>query len=142
MQLPPSDEIVMVSGLHPICARKARYFDDVRFQERILPPPLLTHDTRAHPDDWSGRALPLRPSHTVTPEEDEGEAEDPKYADRRQQPELTQKALATREPDDNEFVPDFIEDLDEDAPRARRMNDLMKGVARQASLDPNDDLGL
>ena len=142
MQLPPSDEIVMVSGLHPIRARKARYFEDARFQERILPPPLPSNDTRAHPDDWSGRALPLRQSPTLTLEEDEGEAEDPRNADRRRQPELTQEALATREPEDNEFVPEFVDDLDEDAPRARRMNDLMQSVARQASLDPNDHLGL
>ncbi len=47
MQLPPSDEIVVVSGLHPIRARKARYFEDARCQERILPPPLPSHDTPA-----------------------------------------------------------------------------------------------
>jgi hypothetical protein len=29
-----------------------------------------------------------------------------------------------------------------DAPRIGRMNDLMQGIARQASLDPDDDLGL
>ncbi len=28
MQLSPSDEIVMVSGLYPIRAKKARYFED------------------------------------------------------------------------------------------------------------------
>ena len=142
MQLPPSDEIVMVSGLHPIRARKARYFEDARLQERIVPPPLPSHDTHAHPDDWSGRISPLRPSLTLALEEDEGEAEDPKNADRRRQPELTQETLATREPVDNEFVPDLMDDLDEDVLRARRMNGLMQGVARQASLDPNDDLGL
>lgn len=30
MQLPPADEIVMVSGLYPIRAKKARYFEDER----------------------------------------------------------------------------------------------------------------
>ena len=42
MQLPPTDEIVMVSGVHPIRAKKARYYEDERFQERILPPPAPT----------------------------------------------------------------------------------------------------
>ena len=28
MQLPPADEIVMVSGCHPIRAKKARYYED------------------------------------------------------------------------------------------------------------------
>ncbi len=39
MQLPPSDELVLVSGLAPIRAKKARYFDDRRLAGRILPPP-------------------------------------------------------------------------------------------------------
>ncbi len=42
MQLPPTDEIVMVSGVHPIRAKKARYYEDARLQERILPPPAPT----------------------------------------------------------------------------------------------------
>ena len=41
MQLPPADEIVMVAGTPPIRAKKARYYEDRRFQERILPPPTL-----------------------------------------------------------------------------------------------------
>lgn len=32
----------MMSGLHPIRAKKARYYEDGRFQERILAPPALT----------------------------------------------------------------------------------------------------
>ena len=40
MQLPPDDELVLVSGCHPIRARKARYFEDPQLQARILPPPV------------------------------------------------------------------------------------------------------
>ena len=39
MQLPPTDEIVLVSGLPPIRAKKARYYEDRRLTARILPPP-------------------------------------------------------------------------------------------------------
>ena len=39
MQLPPDDEIVMVAGVPPIRAKKARYFEDWRLAERILPAP-------------------------------------------------------------------------------------------------------
>ena len=39
MQLPPVDEIVMVAGTSPIRAKKVRYYEDQRFQDRILPPP-------------------------------------------------------------------------------------------------------
>jgi len=41
MQLPPSDELVLVSGIHPILAKKAHYYEDPRLQERILGPPSL-----------------------------------------------------------------------------------------------------
>lgn len=39
MQLSPDDEIVMVAGVPAIRARKARYFEDRRLTNRILPPP-------------------------------------------------------------------------------------------------------
>jgi type IV secretion system protein VirD4 len=53
MQLPPADEIVMLSGLYPIRAKKARYYEDARFQERIKAPPDLTRPKEGRPDDWS-----------------------------------------------------------------------------------------
>jgi type IV secretion system protein VirD4 len=57
MQLPPSDELVLVSGVQPIRAKKARYYEDLRFQERILPPPSLVGLVQKLPaarhDDWS-----------------------------------------------------------------------------------------
>jgi type IV secretion system protein VirD4 len=42
----------------------------------------------------------------------------------------------------HEFALDQVDEMEEDAPRIGRMSDLMQGVARQASLDPGDDLGL
>ncbi|MEZ5656274.1 MAG: conjugal transfer protein TraG [Sphingobium sp.] len=41
MQLPPSDELVLVSGAPPIRAQKLRYYEDRAFAERVLPPPAL-----------------------------------------------------------------------------------------------------
>ena len=41
MQLPPTDEIVLISGLPPIRARKLRYYEDRRFTLASLPPPAL-----------------------------------------------------------------------------------------------------
>lgn len=40
MQMPTSDEIIMVSGCPPILAKKLRYFEDHNFTERILSPPV------------------------------------------------------------------------------------------------------
>jgi len=41
MQLPPDDELVLVSGIAPIRARKARYYEDRQLTRRILAPPAL-----------------------------------------------------------------------------------------------------
>ncbi|MFT9198769.1 type IV secretory system conjugative DNA transfer family protein, partial [Gluconobacter oxydans] len=145
MQLPPADEIVMVSGLYPIRAKKARYFEDARFQERILPPPKPTPPKDGCPDDWSRRPLPPRPpapdaaAETRTVEDEE---EDPKQSARRHQPELDEGTVEKKEPMENEFTPDPVDEFDDIAPRNNRMNDLMRGVARQASLDRGDELEL
>jgi type IV secretion system protein VirD4 len=57
MQLPPTDEIVLVAGHRPVRARKLRYFEDRVFRQRVLPAPDLATDgyrdlpiPRAH--DW------------------------------------------------------------------------------------------
>jgi len=41
MQLPPSDELVLVAGAPPIRARKLRYYEDANFKARVLPAPAL-----------------------------------------------------------------------------------------------------
>lgn len=142
MQLPQTDEIVMVSGVHPIRAKKARYYEDARLQERILPPPVPAQSTKGRSDDWSSRPLPPRPPAPELRDDDAADDEDPKAADRRRQPELNQETAMKNLPIDNEFALDPTDELEEDAPRVGRMNDLIQGLARQASLDPGDDLGL
>jgi len=61
MQLPPSDELVLVSGIHPILAKKVRYYEDRRFRGRILPPPSLAGSVKKlqkeRRDDWSALFL-------------------------------------------------------------------------------------
>jgi len=154
MQLPPADEIVMMSGIHPIRAKKARYFEDQRFAERILPVPAPnTGNTPAKLDDWS--SLPL-PPEVVVVEPDKGtkpgdgkkppkakvEA-DPANAGIRREPELPEheEVVPTKAAPPPEFA--FPEESDEDdAARANALRRQMSGLARQASLDPADDLGL
>ena len=41
MQLPATDELVLISGLAPIRATKLRYFEDRNFTTRVLPAPAL-----------------------------------------------------------------------------------------------------
>lgn len=62
MQLPPSDELVLVSGHPPIRAEKLRYFEDRNFTARVLPAPVPAADSyadrpEARPDEWSGLAI-------------------------------------------------------------------------------------
>ncbi len=59
MQLPATDELVLVSGLSPIRARKLRYFEDPTFSDRVLAPPTLSDGPYADRpklllDDWTG----------------------------------------------------------------------------------------
>ena len=107
-----------------------------------MAPPMLTKSNGGRLDDWSSRPLPPRPRALETLNDDQTDDEDQKAADRRQQPELDRDTVENKEPLENEFASDLVDELDEDVPRIRRMNDMMQGVARQASLDPGDDLGL
>lgn len=143
MQLPPDDEIVLVSGIPPVRAKKARYYQDTRFRERLLPPPTPVRPETACADDWSGHPLPLRPEVIdPTPAEDSKDDEDQTGSEHRQQPELSRtRTVEKKEPLDDEFSPD-IEDTDDDTARIDRMNKMMRGIARQASLDPADGIDL
>ena len=75
MQLPPDEEVVMISGCPPINAAKLRYYQDKNFIGRVLPPPVLAVGAyadcpTARSDDWSGTALPVIPG--VPPSDDAG----------------------------------------------------------------------
>ncbi len=144
MQLPPADEIIMVAGTPPIRAKKARYFEDRRFQERIQPPPELTKQTAAKADDWSSLAVPARPEiEDAAAKDGQSDDEDPTGSERRHQPELNKAGTVEKKAlIDNEFAADFGDDEEDDSARMSRMNQVMHGVARQVSLDPNDGMDL
>ncbi|WP_372085025.1 conjugal transfer protein TraG [Tistrella mobilis] len=146
MQLPPSDEIVMVAGTPPIRAKKTRYYEDARFNERILPPPTHTAPKEGRPDDWTTRPLPARPAVAETKAAAANQDnEDPTDSERRHQPELSRvKPVEKKVPIENPFEldADRDEDMDDAATRNRRMTGIMQGVARQVSLDPNDGMEL
>ena len=142
MQLPPSDEIVMVAGIHPIRARKARYYEDVRLTERIMPPPSIPHVDKLPADDWSARAVPERPVLDARdlPIVLTGDDEDPTDSEKRRQHELSRSTSVLVEPAiEGEF------DADRDAEQdptvlARNLSRSMQRIARQADLDPGDGM--
>ena len=142
MQLPPSDEIVMVAGTPPIRASKARYYADPRFQERILPPAELAKPKSMTQDDWSARPLPPTLLMETRQSGASSEDDDPTGSERRRQPELARSAATERqEPIDDEFV-DLHDEMEDDAARAARLRRAMQRVARQVSLDPADGMDL
>ncbi|MBN9074892.1 MAG: conjugal transfer protein TraG [Rhizobiales bacterium] len=144
MQLPPTDEIVMVAGTPPVRAKKARYFEDARFKERILPPPSLAMPMQGRPDDWTSLPCPVRPGLPEAGSATYGADEDPTASERRHQPELDRvKPVEKKPPVANEFEIDVERDDDDDvAARNRSLTRMAQGVARQVSLDPDDGMEL
>ncbi|ANH06435.1 conjugal transfer protein TraG [Shinella sp. HZN7] len=145
MQLPPTDEIVMVAGTPPIRAKKARYYEDARFKERIMSPPGLARPAEGRPDDWSKLPIPARPDMTenAAPTTSGDNEEDSTESERRHQPELNRvNPIEKKAPIDNEFEIDLPDDTEDDAARNQRLTRVMRGVARQVSLDPNDGMEL
>ena len=143
MQLPPADEIVMLAGTPPIRAKKARYFEDERLTERVLPPPRPAAGAEpAKPDPWSSLAPRKPPAAQPTTDE---KTEDTANGGIRREPELPDHVAIVREtanaPTQDEFA--VIDDEPEDTARqARALRQQMRGLARQASLDPADGLQL
>jgi len=142
MQLPPSDEIVMVAGIHPLRTKKARYYEDARLTERILPPPRIQHLAQSSANDWSTLPMPGRPKLDASdlPPISVGDDEDSTESEKRCQPELSSKVATETTPAiEDEF--DTDRDADEDpAVLARTLNRTMQRVARQADLDPSDGM--
>jgi type IV secretion system protein VirD4 len=137
MQLPPADEIVMVAGTPPIRAKKARYFEDARFKERLLTPPKLVHPLPATGnDDWTRRVVATAAALNAG-----GVVDDPANVGIRREPELPEheEIIPPPPPPSQEF--DLLDDEpDVDAAKARALRGRMRGIARQASLDPGDGI--
>jgi type IV secretion system protein VirD4 len=83
MQLPPADELVMISGLAPIRAKKLRYYEDGNFTARVSPAPALSDDGYAdrpppRPNNWSGqvRGPDARLEKAFAPEAASGEEDE------------------------------------------------------------------
>ena len=152
MQLPPSDELVLVSGIPPIRAHKVRYYEDVRLKSRILPPPALTTTSAdpsgdrpaAHADDWTTLSLP-EPDAAVADGSVAGSVadEDPANGGIRREPALPEhEAIASEQPKPSPEFAVLEDEPDDDAIRAKALNQNFRGLARQAALDPDDGLGL
>jgi type IV secretion system protein VirD4 len=144
MQLPPDDELVLMSGCPPLRAKKARYFEDRRFTERVLPAP-QPGGTPAPvaPDPWS--SLPLRrPPETQATDAHHGE--DTANSGLRREPELPEHVAIANEATAPAPAKEFdvvVEDTDDSvALQARALSQQLRGVVRQTPLDHDDGLGM
>ena len=142
MQLPPDDELVLVSGCHPIRAKKARYFEDRYLQARIITPPSLSGAPLVADEEAPAQRQDDNPwaatNVAATPP-----AEDPDNAGVRREPELPEHeevVLESRKP-----APEFelVEDESQDASRdLQAVQRRTRRLARQVALDPGDGLDL
>jgi type IV secretion system protein VirD4 len=143
MQLPPDDELVLVSGCHPIRAKKARYYEDPQLRTRILPPPKPSRSAEsagrspttrpAHSDDWAELVVAAPPV----------QSDDPDNAGIRREPELPEHEEIAPEPRQSAQEFELADDDADDAPqRLRVLQGQVRTIARQVSLDPADDMGL
>ena len=143
MQLPPHEELVLVSGAPPIRAQKARYFKDPQLQARILPPPEARHAggrvPTTGPDDWS-----TVPPIAVASAGSSSQVADDADGGIRREPEIPEhEAIAPEHPTParEEFAA-LDDEPDDDAQRAKQLQDRFRGAARQAALDPDDGIEL
>jgi len=153
MQLPPDQEIVMVAGVAPIRASKARYYTDTRFMARILPPPAPPDVGECRSDDWSALAPPTdfldgtveSAAHAEIADAVDGEGEDnDANSGIRQEPAIPDHENIAPEPGQAVSEFDFAtEERDEDPARDQQAADrAMRRGARLASQDPDDGIDL
>jgi type IV secretion system protein VirD4 len=150
MQLPPTDELVMVSGHPPIRATKLRYHLDRNFTLRVLPPPKLGEHRyldcpHKRADDWSDAATPVIDARTPQPaprgasagiQDEGGLARQPvlhPLSANAIEDEVTRDALLHED--------DFVM-ADTVFERPRTPDRRLQRAARLAALDPNDGIPL
>lgn len=145
MQLPPTDEIVMVAGTPPIRAKKARYYEDHRFTERVLTPPDPAKSGRSSRTDGWSALIPQTPDAVLLGEIEKAE-QDAANSGLRREPELPDHVAIAKETTDprpaEEFAIVLDDESDDVASQARILRQQMRGIARQVSLDPNDGMEL
>lgn len=143
MQLPPADEIVMIAGAPPIRAKKARYYEDARFKERVLPPPDPAKSGQSSQAGGWSALKPQTPDAALLAEVEKTES-DAANSGLRREPELPDHVAIAKETSTPKPAEEFaimLDDEPEDAARQSRiLRQQMGGVARQVSLDPNDGI--
>jgi type IV secretion system protein VirD4 len=120
MQLPPNDELVLVSSLAPIRAKKLRYYEDRNFISRVLAAPTLADNTyddrpKARPNDWSGQVCQPHETLAAVIDADERAEEDEGGVQHQRHPGLPEQMVATNAGDQSPDLADGIDGEDDPA---------------------------
>ena len=135
--MPPSDELVLVSGVPPKRAHKTRYYQDIWLKSRVLPPPALVTTSAGpsgdrpatHADDWTTLAPP-EPASAATGESVAGSLADdvPRMAGIRREPTLPEhEAIASEQAKPSPEFAVLEDEPDDDAVRATALNQNLGG---------------
>lgn len=144
MQLPPADELVLVSGLAPIRAKKLRYYEDQNFVSRVLPAPTLSDQgyrdcPPRRPNDWSGQVRGVHVGLSLPPEQEFGASVE--GGDLERQPWLPEtEAMPARPGADIEHA---LADEDTDTTALESVKPVARAHAMNAGdlhRDPSHDL--
>jgi type IV secretion system protein VirD4 len=133
MQLTPDEELVLVSGLAPIRAKKLRYFSDPNFKPRVLHAPVLAtgpYEDRptARVDGWADLVRTSDARLRITDDAEGGESDG--GMEQQRHPGLPEQPVGTAdiaEPGSQQLIPDE----DDFAADARAM-DQAKGLSAVA----------
>jgi len=134
MQLAPQDELVLVSSLPPIRAKKLKYYEDANFTRRVLPVPKLGTGGRypdcppPRPNDWGsqtrGPHLDLSVDEATHDEVDDGGRSQERIpGDETVAVAREVEPAAEPEADDSFVGEDPLERLRQAASRAHAMNE-------------------
>lgn len=139
MQLPPADELVLVSGLPPIRAKKLCYYQDRNFSERLLPPPVLGDGPYAdcpawRPDDWTGQVRSVDHRLAAEDERDGAIVEDEGGVQQQRHPGLPEdRSFVGQQPEQD----DLFSPVDDDGETVadKRVMDRLSNVSRAYGIN-------
>ena len=138
MQLPATDQLLLLSGQPPIRAKKLRYYEDRNFTERVLATPNLREGVyidrpKSRSDDWSGQVRGIDERLSNPP------GTDTEPSEGGSSPPLVQPKTPTKHPDLFDETPP----IPEPSRTIRRPKVLVRAHAMNngvADAGPNRDL--
>jgi type IV secretion system protein VirD4 len=153
MQLPPPDELVLLSGTAPIRAKKLRYYEDRNFTARVLTAPVLSEvgyqdRPKPRPDDWGSQVRGLHSGLAATGGESTLGSDEDGGLQKQLHPGLGEKGAANSHPAEPtlDFSLDDEADVTADATAIDRLHPLdVLGRAHAINesdlhRDPDQDL--